>query len=319
MNERLPPLTALRAFDAAARHLSFAKAADELNVTPAALSFQIKSLEDHLGLPVFRRLNRAVELTEAGRTLVPGTRDGFEALTAAWRSARRLLENSTITVTAGPAFTAKWLAPRMFAFAQSHPEIELRFTATLRLLDFNRDDVDVAIRFGMPHNEDVFTRSIIREWVTPMMSPELAKKIKTPEDLKGAILLHQEDVAFLKPSIQWPAWFAAAGLGAPPSGGLRFSQADHALDSALTGTGAVLGRVSLAARHIAEGSLVMPFDISLTTEAHYRLICANGAENRPHIKVFLDWIESQTSEILALDEGRRFVAAASVEENLGVR
>ncbi|NNJ69416.1 MAG: transcriptional regulator GcvA [Boseongicola sp.] len=319
MNDRLPPLTALRAFDAAARHMSFAKAADELNVTPAALSFQIKSLEDHLGAPVFRRLNRAIELTEAGQALVPGTRDGFAALTGAWRGAQRVTDTSTITVTAGPAFTAKWLAPRMFEFAQAHPEIELRFTATLRLLDFARDDVDVAIRFGMPHDEDAFARSIINEWVTPMMSPELAETIRKPEDLANATLLHQDDVTFLKPSIQWPAWFAAAGLGTPPTGGLRFSQADHALDSALTGTGVVLGRVSLAARDLAEGRLVMPFDLSLTTEAHYRLICANGSEKRPHIKTFLDWIESQTSEILALDKGRRFVAAASVEDASSVR
>lgn len=314
MSDRLPPLTALRAFDAAARHMSFAKAADELNVTPAALSFQIKSLEEHLGASVFRRLNRAIELTEVGRALVPGTRDGFATLTSAWRAARRLTDTSSITVTAGPAFTAKWLAPRMFAFAQEHPEIELRFTATLRLLDFDRDDVDVAIRFGLPHNEDAFTRSIIREWVTPMMAPELAEKLTKPEDLHGATLLHQDDIAFLKPSIQWPAWFAAAGIGTPPAGGLRFSQADHALDSALTGTGVVLGRVSLAARDIVEGRLVTPFDIALTTEAHYRLICAKGAEKRPHIKAFLDWIEDQTKEIGALDTGRRFVPAASIPQ-----
>ena len=106
MSDRLPPLTALRAFDAAARHMSFAKAADELSVTPAALSFQIKSLEEHLGAPVFRRLNRAIELTEAGRALVPGTRDGFVALNAAWRAARRLTDQRVLTVTAGPAFTS---------------------------------------------------------------------------------------------------------------------------------------------------------------------------------------------------------------------
>ena len=314
MSDRLPPLTALRAFDAAARHMSFAKAADELNVTPAALSFQIKSLEEHLGTAVFRRLNRAIELTEVGRALVPGTRDGFATLTTAWRTARRLTDTSTITVTAGPAFTAKWLAPRMFAFAQDHPEIELRFTATLRLLDFDRDNIDVAIRFGLPHNEDAFTHSIMREWVTPMMSPELAETLKKPEDLHTATLLHQDDIAFLKPSIQWPAWFAAAGIGTPPSGGLRFSQADHALDSALTGTGVVLGRVSLAAREIAEGRLVTPFDIALTTEAHYRLICARGAEKRPHIKAFLDWVEEQTEDMGALDKGRRFVPAASIPQ-----
>ena len=146
MNERLPPLTALRAFEAAARHMSFAKAADELNVTPAALSYQIKALEADLGTPVFRRLNRAVELTEAGRALAPGASDAFATLSAAWRNTKRLNNSDVLTVTAGPAFTAKWLAPRLYDFAQAHPEIELRFHASLRLADFDRDEVDVAIR-----------------------------------------------------------------------------------------------------------------------------------------------------------------------------
>ena len=119
MTDRLPPLTALRAFDAAARHMSFAKAAEELHVTPAALSFQIKSLEENLGTPLFHRLNRAVALTEAGETLAPGCRDGFAALNGAWAAARRLLDAASLTVTAGPAFTAKWLAPRLFEFAQA--------------------------------------------------------------------------------------------------------------------------------------------------------------------------------------------------------
>ncbi len=162
MSDRLPPLTALRAFEAAARHLSFAQAAAELNVTPAALSFQIKSLEDHLGHPVFRRLNRAVELTEAGRALAPGVTDGFAALSAAWRNTQRLSDNKTLTVTAGPAFTSKWLAPRLFEFAQAHPEIELRFSASLRLIDFDRDEVDVAIRFGLGNDEGVFSEPLIR-------------------------------------------------------------------------------------------------------------------------------------------------------------
>ena len=153
MLDRLPPLTALRAFEAAARHMSFAKAADELHVTPAALSFQIKSLEEHLGAPVFHRLNRAVELTEAGRALAPGISEGFQSLNAAWRTAQRLTNETTLMVTAGPAFTAKWLAPRFYEFARAHPEIDLRFSATLRNLDFGRDEVDVAIRFGLLKEE----------------------------------------------------------------------------------------------------------------------------------------------------------------------
>ena len=312
MSDRLPPLTALRAFDAAARHMSFQRAADELSVTPAALSFQIKSLEEHLGQPVFRRLNRAVELTEVGQLLVPGTRDGFAALTAAWRNARRASDTSAITVTAGPAITAKWLAPRMFGFVNAHPEIELRFSATLRLVDFDRDDVDVAIRFGTSSDDGLFSRPIIREWVTPMASPEVAATLASPEDLLEAPLLHQDDIAFLKPSIQWPAWFKAAGLGAPSLTGPRFSQADHALDSALAGAGVVLGRASLAMRDLVEGRLVMPFDLSLTTEAHYRIVCPLGAETRPHIKAFMDWISGEVEEFTSLDRGRRFVAAADV-------
>ena len=295
--DRLPPLTALRAFDAAARHMSFAKAADELNVTPAALSFQIKSLEDHLGAPVFRRLNRAVELTEAGRALAPGARDGFAMLTAAWRAARRMTETRALTVTAGPAITAKWLAPRIFSFATAHPDIELRFTATLRLLDFDRDEIDVALRFGRGDDEGLHSVPLIREWVTPMMSPDLARTLRTPADLAGATLLHQDDTAFLSDEIGWPAWFAAAGLDAPQRGGPRFSQADHAVDGAIAGGGVVLGRISIAARDLAEGRLVAPFPLALSTRAAYRALCAKGAETRPHVAAFLDWLRAEAKEI----------------------
>ncbi|MDU8946051.1 transcriptional regulator GcvA [Ovoidimarina sediminis] len=312
MNDRLPPLTALRAFEAAARHMSFSGAAQELNVTPAALSFQIKSLEEHLGAPLFRRLNRAVELTEAGRALAPGASDGFAALTAAWRAARRSTETGVITVTAGPAFTAKWLAPRMFKFAVAHPEIELRFSASLRIMDFDRDEIDVAIRFGYSDDDGLFSRPIIREWLTPMMAPELAEKLSSPQDLREVTLLHQDDTRFLKPPIDWPAWFRAAGLGEAPSGGPRFSQADHAIDAALGGGGAVLGRISLASAALADGQLVAPFDPCITTEAHYRFVCPAGAETRPQIAAFLEWIEAETAEIQGHAEGRVFVPAAEI-------
>ena len=179
MSDRLPPLTALRAFEAAARHMSFAKAADELNVTPAALSFQIKSLEEHLGQPVFHRLNRAVELTEIGALLTPGLESGFSEIASAWSRVRRFADQTILTVTAGPAFTALWLAPRLFTFAADHPDIELRFSASLKLVDFDRDDVDLAIRFGPRPDKALFSRALADEWATPMMSPELAKGVKT--------------------------------------------------------------------------------------------------------------------------------------------
>ncbi len=308
MVDRLPPLTALRAFDAAARHMSFAKAADELNVTPAALSFQIKSLEDHLGQPVFRRLNRAVELTDAGSALAPGAREAFEVLTQAWRSTLRQVDTSVIRLTAGPAFTAKWLAPRMFEFATEHPEIEIRFAATLRLLDLDRDDIDVAIRFGFGPDDGFHSRLLLREWATPMMSPALAEKYATPDSLKNAILLHQDDTAWLDPPMDWEAWFEAEDIGPLPKGGPRFSQADHALDVALAGGGVVLGRASLAAKDLKDGRLVAPFNTALSTEATYRVLCAEGAENRPHIAAFLNWLEASAANVEELSKGRRMVS-----------
>lgn len=314
MTDKLPPLTALRAFDAAARNMSFSRAAAELNVTPAALSFQIKSLEEHLSAPLFRRLNRKVELTDAGRALAPGAADGFTALAAAWRAAKRTVDQTSLTVTAGPAFTAKWLAPRLFKFATANPEIELRFSATLRLMDFARDDVDVAIRFGMTRDEpDLFARPIIREWVTPMMSPALAADYPTPGDLARAPLLHQDDTRFLTPAIDWPAWFRAARLPPRFAAGARFSQADHALDAAVSGAGVALGRISLGEKDVAEGRLVMPYKIGLTTEAHYRFVCPKGAESRPQVKAFLTWLEVETSTLNAYRAGMTFVDAAEVQ------
>ncbi len=314
MADRLPPLTAFRAFDAAARHMSFAQAAAELHVTPAALSFQIKSLEDHLGSPLFYRLNRAVELTEAGRVLAPGAAEGFAALRAAWRSAQRVVDSATLTVTAGPAFTAKWLAPRLFAFAQAHPEVELRFSATLKILDFNHDDIDAAIRFGMGgDNPDLFAHRLIDEWVTPMMHPSLVEKYPTPDSLLSAPLLHQDDIMVFKPAFTWPTWFKAAGIETGELSGARFSQADHAVDAAAAGAGVVLGRISLTEKDLREGRLVAPFDLAVTTEAHYSFVCPATGVARPQVQAFLDWVKEQAKDIIPHREGRVFVAAADVE------
>ncbi len=310
MAERLPPLTALRAFEAAARHMGFAQAAAELNVTPAALSFQIKSLEEHLGQAVFRRLNRAVELTEAGRALLPGASEGFAALAQGWRAARRVGDAATLTVTAGPAFTAKWLAPRLFLFAQANPKIELRFSATLRLLDFERDEVDVAIRFGSGIDEGLFSLPLLDEWVTPMMSPKLAARLAAPGDLKAAALLHQDDTGFLDPPVTWETWFNAAGIGAAPTGGPRFSQADHAVDAALAGAGVVLGRISLTYGALKDGALVAPFRPALRLPAQYRVVCPKGTETRPQLRAFIKWIVAETVEMQQFTAGMNIVDPA---------
>ena len=307
MTDRLPPLTALRAFDAAARHMSFALAAEELNVTPAALSFQIKSLEEHLGQPVFRRLNRAVELTEAGRVLMPGVAEGFVALTQAWRTAQRLNDNKNLTVTAGPAFTSKWLAPRMFDFAQAHPEIELRFAAGLKIVDIERDDVDVAIRFGMGEKTGVYSRPLMRDWLTPMMTPEVAARFKTPADLAHAPLVHDDSTAFLNTKTNWAAWAREAGVAMDVSHGVRFSQGDHALDAAMSGLGVVLGRVSLATRALEQGRLLAPFPVALVTPAQFRFICPLGSEKRPHVAAFEAWVLKEIEASRAFEDGRRMV------------
>lgn len=290
MPSTLPPLTALRAFDAAARHVSFAKAAAELNVTPAALSFQIKSLEEHLGAPLFRRLNRAVELTDAGRALAPDAKAAFEQLTAGWRAARRTQDHQSLTVTAGPAFTAKWLAPRLYEFAQSHPEIELRFSAALRVMDFARDNIDVAIRFGFGPDPGLYSLPLAEEWVVPVMTPQLAARYPTPQSLSDAVLIVDNSIDFISPPVNWAAWFDMMGVAMTPTYGPQFSQADHAVDAALAGVGVVLGRRALIIKDLAEGRLVAPYPYPLRTGARFRFLCREGAETRPQIAAFRDWI-----------------------------
>ncbi len=312
MSDRLPPLTALRAFDAAARHMSFAKAADELNVTPAALSFQIKSLEEHLGQPLFRRLNRAVELTEAGRTLAPGTEKGFAALQAAWSATRRLQDNTTLTVTAGPALTAKWLAPRLYEFARAHPEIDLRFSATLRNLDFERDDVDVAIRFGYGQDDGLYSVPVRQEWLTPVMTPELAARFPTPQDLTKAPLIHDDSINFLNPPCDWPAWFRAVGVDFTPTHGAHFSNADHAIDAAVAGVGVALGRRPMIIKDVIEGRLVMPFKTAVETKARFRFLCRSGEETRPQIAAFRDWFLAEIEKTAHISDGLEIIPVEDI-------
>ncbi|UWR03377.1 transcriptional regulator GcvA [Ruegeria conchae] len=289
MSDRLPPLTALRAFDAAARHMSFAKAAEELHVTPAALSFQIKSLEEHLGQPLFRRLNRAVELTEAGRTLAPGAAEGFTTLQTAWAATRRLQSSGTLTLTAGPALTAKWLAPRLFDFARLHPDIELRLSASLKVVDLRRDDVDAAIRFGISDDADLASYAARPDWVTPIMTPELHERFQTPESLRDAPLIFDDSLFKVAPGCDWPSWFRAVGMSYSPATGTHFSQPDHAIDAACAGLGVALGRRPLIIKDVSEGRLVAPFKVAVQTEARFRFICLPEAKDRPQIAAFREW------------------------------
>lgn len=310
MNERLPSLTALRAFEAAARHMSFAKAAAELFVTPAALSYQIKALETELGQPLFVRLNRAVELTAAGRALAPDVSSSFETLGAAWRRTRRMQDTGILTVTAGPAFTSKWLAPRMYEFAQAHPEIELRFVAGLKIADFDRDEVDLAIRFGLEVDDSLFSEQLNHEWLTPMMSPRLAETITTPDKLNAATLIHDDSLAGFKLPTDWAAWCRVAGVTLDTDHGTRFSQADHALDAAMAGAGVVLGRVTLATRALEAGRLVAPFETGLLAEAKFRFVCPKGAETKPKIAAFRAWVMKEAAASRTFEKDRTLLSAS---------
>ncbi|MGB0661945.1 MAG: transcriptional regulator GcvA [Mangrovicoccus sp.] len=298
-SERLPPLTALRAFDIAARHMSFARAAEELHVTPAALSFQIKSLEDQLGANVFRRLNRSVELTEVGRALLPGTSDGFASLNSAWRTAQRLSKGSTLTITAGPSFTSKWLAPRLFNFAQANSDIELRFSASTKVMDLDRDDIDVAIRYSQQDMPGHSSEILMEDWLTPMMAPSLATEGMGLEALADLPLLHQDDTAYMSPCPDWAAWFAALNLGETPKNGPRFSQADHAIDAAIAGAGVILGRASLTADAMAQGQLVMPFPVALRGPAAYRFVCLESSVERPAVIALKNWLKTEIKKSVA--------------------
>jgi len=297
---RLPPLTSLRAFEAASRHLSFAKAAEELFVTPAALSYQIKSLEDHLGVSLFRRFNRAVELTEAGATLRPGVADGFTALGDAVRAVRQLRDTEVLTITAGPGFTAKWLAPRFFRFAEAHPEIELRFVASLKILDFGRDGIDAAIRFGATPDTVNYNEVLVDDWMIPVCAPDTAASLHTPADLAGHRLVHDDSIGFLRPPPDWPAWLRLAGVSVDGTRGTRFSNADHAIDAAQEGGAVALARASLVERDLAAGRLVAPFPLALTTGGQFRFVCPRGRETSPRMSALLAWLRSETAGLEAM-------------------
>lgn len=312
LSERLPPLTALKAFEAAARHLSFAKAAEELYVTPAALSYQIKSLETDLGVQLFRRLNRAVELTEAGRLLSPGVTEGFESLRAAVRNVNRMRDGRGLVLTAGPAFTAKWLAPRIFRFVERRPEIELRLVASLRKMQFDRDEVDAAIRFTRRDDEPgCYVETLIHELLSPVCAPELAAKLKTPADLAHAPLVHDDSMSFLMSPPNWGDWLKAAEVDVDWSRGPKFSNADHSLAAAAEGGGVALGRLSLAANDLKSGRLVAPFDLAIDTGAHFNFVCPEGAETRPEYAALLEWLRDELAGESAPGEGMRVVQMAA--------
>lgn len=305
MPYRLPPLNGLRAFEAAARHLSFSKAADELNVTPAALSYQIRTLEEFLGIKLFRRLNRAVVLTDAGQQCFPGVRTGFEKMDEAMARLRRAAMSPTLQVTIGPAFASKWLAPRLYRFLEANPDIDTRIIAAFSRTDLNREPIDVALRFGLGDYPGMFVEKLMEESVAPMCTPNLlaaGPPLETPADLRHHTLIHDDAmVGLYDDPPTWEKWLSLAGVtGVDSSRGPRFNNTNHALDTAIEGAGVVLARKILARADLRSGKLVAPFEPVLDAGAAFWFVCRDGEEQRPEIAVFRDWllreIETEESE-----------------------
>lgn len=281
--------------------MSFTAAADELSVTPAALSFQIKGLEQALGTPLFVRRHRSVELTEAGTTLAPGVARGFTELNSAWRLANDHQRGDRLTVTTGPAFTASWLGPRLSGFVRDNPGTEIRFSTSLSLLDFVRDGIDLAVRFtDQESTESYFSEDLLAEIVLPVARPEIADTLKHPRDLLKESLIQDDSLGFLDSPPNWQQWFKAAGVRGKPKISLSFNQADHAVDSALQGSGVVLGRFSMLSAALRNGTLVAPFPLALRTHGVFRTVCISGYENKPVIVRFREWLKQEVESDLML-------------------
>jgi LysR family glycine cleavage system transcriptional activator len=287
------PLNALRVFEAAARHLSFAKAAEELNVTPAAVSHQIKALEARIGQPLFRRFNRRLMLTDAAQLCLPGVRDGLDRLAAALALASRSTRN-TLTVSSAPTFAARWLVPRLERFRARHPEIEIRIDATEHIVDFAAEPIDVAIRYGAGPYPGLRVDRLFGAPEFPVCSPRLLEgphPLKRPEDLRFHTLLHSDVAPDNDLYPNWRMWLLAAGVkSVDPTRGPRFSPETMAIDAAIKGQGVALSSAVLVGDELAQGRLVKPFDVVLKLEFAYFVVAPKSTADRPAVKAFREWL-----------------------------
>ena len=305
MHSALPSLNALRAFEAAARHLSLTRAALELNVTPGALSHQIRGLEDHLGLKLFDRGVRSIALTAAGRALEPGLQAAFLHIREALASLDRLGDARVLVVSASPGFTSKWLAPRLYRFSMAYPEIDVRVSSSIKNANFTTDGVDLALR-NLPANaakeEALEVEKLIDLSLVPVCSAAFIEKhgpLTTPDILKGLPLIHDDSLSGRAAMPTWTDWFAAAGVkGVDVSRGLRFNSSDHALDATVEGAGVLLALDALAYDDLRTGRLVMPFALTLPSWRCYAFVCPQERSEATKVRAFRAWLGE---EIVALD------------------
>ena len=294
MLRRLPPLNSLRAFEAAARHLSFTRAADELNVTPAAISHQVKALEESAGGPLFIRLTRALKLTDRGRAALPVLSDGFDLLAEAAGILAGKDDQDVLTITASPSFASKWLVPRIDDFQELNPDIKVRIDASLGLIDLRRDGVDAGIRYGGGDYPGLDSYRLFEEEVFPVCSPKLLTgphPLIAPDDLVHHTLLHNGYSAGDPSYPDWRMWLKTVGVtGVDWRKGPEFSLENMAVQAALEGHGVALVNSTLVRDDLASGELVRPFELGIATGFSYHLVVPKENLNRPAVSAFRRWL-----------------------------
>ncbi len=294
MLRRLPPLNALKAFEAAARHESFTRAAEELCVTQGAVSHQVKALEMELGLKLFNRERQRLVITEAGRAYLAVLRDVFDRIAVGTERLIQRQSSGVLTVSTSPDFAAKWLVNRLGRFAEAHSDIDLRISATLHHVDFTREDVDLAVRHGDGNWPGLDVARLSSEQLFAVCSPKLLSgrnRLTKPSDVLKYPLLHLDDRK------AWSTWLDAAGVAnAELSQGPVLNRASMVIDAAVDGQGIALARTTLAAWDLINGRLVRPFSETLRLAKTYWIVCPKATALLPKITTFRDWLLAEAAE-----------------------
>jgi LysR family transcriptional regulator, glycine cleavage system transcriptional activator len=310
MIELFPGLRSLRAFEAAARHLSFTRAAEEMGVTPAAISHQIKEIEDQISVNLFTRTSRSMKLTKAGEILFESAKEALGALERSLVRAHRTQESKQLRVSASPSVAAKWLVPRLDQFMATVPGADVRVDVSAVTVDFTRDDIDVAIRFGLGKYPGLRADRLFQDQVFPVCNPRIITKdkpLKTPRDLLKHTLIHLDWEAQGSPWPNWRMWMQASGIkDFDDNAGLHFGHTALTVQAAIDGMGVALGDSNLVADDLAAGRLVKPFELSLKAPANfaYWIIAPEETADVPMIKAFREWCLAQARATeLALSDG----------------
>lgn len=291
MSRKLPPLTTLPSFEAAARLLSFSKAADELHVTHGAISRAIKNLEDQLGVQLFERGTRSVSLTAIGEPYARAVRDALDQVAAATAAATARYSSPTLNVSTSDGFAGRWLVPRLYRFHRAHDDIDVRVSTTGKLTNFLADGIDVAIRYGGGSYPGLTSEFLTGEEIFPVCSPKLlegAHPLRTPHDLKYHTLIHH--------GFPWANWLESAGVeGVDTNSGITFDSTSFAMESAAQGEGVVLGRTMLVAADLASGRLVRPFGHAMKSPSSFYVVYPPDAIRQRKVKAFRDWLLSEVT------------------------